>query len=309
MSNMNNKYKKNICINCGNKGHDYKNCDEPVISSGIIAIKIDGKFDTDTLSDGKEIDTLPIQANDMKDLEKFCNIKDKIQFLMVRRKDTLGYSEFIRGRYVPDNCEAIIFLFEQMTQDEINKIAKCTFDELWVDFWGIKNTSNTYFYEREYQSSKEKFNLLKKTNKKYNILGLDFYTTNVKPDWEVPEWGFPKGRRDKVESDLECAKREFKEEAGFDINDIVLINKPPLVEDLIGTNGVRYRHNYYLALVTSGKKLEISESQKNEIGDIGYFTYEEAISKIRPYHTEKKIIVTKLYNHIINKLLLSNEIE
>ncbi len=41
----------------------------------------------------------------------------------------------------------------------------------------------------------------------------------------------------------------------------------------------------------------------NEIGDIGWFTYDEAINIIRPYHTERKKILTELYMYIINNIL------
>ena len=30
-----------ICINCGNIGHDYKHCNEPITSWGIVLVKLD----------------------------------------------------------------------------------------------------------------------------------------------------------------------------------------------------------------------------------------------------------------------------
>ena len=46
-----------------------------------------------------------------------------------------------------------------------------------------------------------------------------------------------------------------------------------------------------------------NENQINEIGDINFFSYEEAIDKIRPYHTERKKILTQVYIYIMNILI------
>ena len=35
------------------------------------------------------------------------------------------------------------------------------------------------------------------------------------------EWGFPKGRRNFQEKDIVCGIREFEEETGYNINDIL----------------------------------------------------------------------------------------
>ena len=54
------------CNNCGKTGHIFQNCKKPIISSGIIA---------------------------------FRKIDNQIQYLMICRKDTLGYVDFMRGKY------------------------------------------------------------------------------------------------------------------------------------------------------------------------------------------------------------------
>jgi 8-oxo-dGTP pyrophosphatase MutT (NUDIX family) len=38
---------------------------------------------------------------------------------------------------------------------------------------------------------------------------------NLNINYEHPEWEFPKGRKNKDESDIECALREFEEETGI----------------------------------------------------------------------------------------------
>ena len=45
----------------------------------------------------------------------------------------------------------------------------------------------------------------------------------IKPIYKTPEWGFPKGRRNLYEKDLNCALREFSEETGYSSKSINLI--------------------------------------------------------------------------------------
>lgn len=307
------KVKNNAyCTNCGKKGHDFKGCIDPITSYGIILIKLDGELLETKLNLEDEklfINMNGIRAIDNKDIELFSKINYNIKFLMIRRRHTLGYIEFVRGRYRPDNVDGIIFLFQQMTETEIKKIGTLTFQELWEDFWG--NSEKKKILEFEYCKSKENFELLK-NNK--NELNLSFYVENVKPSWNEAEWGFPKGRRSKNEMDIVCAKREFEEESGFNSDDYcVYDNIEPLVEDFIGTNGIKYRHVYYVAKSTSNKIPKIDDSSSTqglEIGAIDYCTYYDGIKLIRNHHVARKNIMTKLYNYIMNNVIINtNKLE
>ena len=74
---------ENYCNNCGNFGHIYRNCRHPILSYGIIL------YHKETENDGK------------------C----KYRIIMVERKDSLSYIEFIRCRYKnPSNHEYIKLL-------------------------------------------------------------------------------------------------------------------------------------------------------------------------------------------------------
>ena len=225
-------------------------------------------------------------------MELFSIIKNSVKFLLIQRKHTLGFLEFIRGRYNIDNVEGIIFLFKQMTPDEIERIKNNTFDELWNFVWGNKNRVN---FQNEYIMSKDKFNKLKNENN--GSLSLNFYIDNIEPSWSYAEWGFPKGRRNNKEEDLECAIREFQEESNYNPEDYVVIDYiNPLIESLIGTNGINYRHVYYIGMAINKKDPVIDNTnqiQSCEIGDIRYFTYEEAINIIRDYHTDRQKLLTK----------------
>lgn len=301
---------KNItCTNCGKKNHDYKECRDPITSYGVILVRLSENNDLlkkyiDDLCKNKfkiELNEYGIRANNIKDIENFSKYKDSIKFLMIQRKHTLGFIEFIRGRYKIDNIDGIIYLFQQMTSEEIKKIAETTdFHKLWTDFWGNDNFENPNFHN-EFVKSKEKFLTLKNNDDEYS---LDFYTKNVVPAWNSPEWGFPKGRKNKYEDNLNCAKREFEEESDLTNEDYEIVeNITPIIEDFIGTNGIKYRHVYYIGLSKNNNNLNLNlnnSHQKNEIGSIGFFNYDDSIKNIRPYHVTRKKVLTKLYMFILD---------
>ena len=291
--------KKNLyCTNCNKKGHIYKSCLEPVISNGIIGIYVEN-----------------LKKENIDDLEKFISINlnnsfkykkinnnntinntNNVKFLMIQRKNSLGYLEFMRGRYDVNNNDNINYIFEQMTQNEIIDILTKEFDLLWNDLWDENNIKNKNHY-KEYITSKQKFYELK-LNK------IDFIS-NLKPKFLFNEWGFPKGRRELYESDIICAIREFEEETNIKENMYNLLEScNKIKENLIGTNGINYLHNYYLAILNS-EKIKNIDSKNREIGNIKIMSFEECINTIRPYHINK-IKIIRLLNELINEYLENN---
>ena len=118
---------------------------------------------------------------------------------------------------------------------------------------------------------------------------------------ETPRWGYsefelPKGRREIRENDLECAKREFEEETGYNDEEYTVINDcKPLYEIFTGTNGVDYKHIYFLAIlhknIDKPKICNDNFFQKSEIKSLGLFTQKESLSLLRDYDVEKKKII------------------
>jgi hypothetical protein len=273
--NKNNKF----CNNCGKKNHEYKECKDPITSIGVILFKINNNINyKDVISYFDELNyddimnylysnNYGINANSENNIEIFGNIKNMIEFLMIKRKYTLGYIEFIRGRYQIDNIDGLVFLFQQMTKEEINNIGELSFDELWNNFWNYhekNNLNNSSFHlnnrEQEYIKSKNKFDKLKNNDCE---IGLNFYVNNIIPSWSDTDWGFPKGRRNKQEENINCGIREFEEETNFNSTDYEILKKiPPFVEEFIGTNGIKYKHIYYIGISTNNRNPEISNNNE-----------------------------------------------
>lgn len=74
------------------------------------------------------------------------------------------------------------------------------------------------------------------------------------------EWSFPKGRKskDKHESELNVAKREFQEETIFSINEIdYVFDKRVFTYSVIGSDECEYRYYLYPCIINLSKRLEI----------------------------------------------------
>ena len=310
-----NKYGKDFyCRNCNRYGHTFKYCEEPIISLGIINIKLDEEIFKDILrgliiEDTKfSLEYKSIPARNPSDLSIFCKFKNSIKFLMVRRKNSLGLMEFIRGHYTPSNRMHVANLIQQMVPSEIDILKKCAsekdedveydFDCMWKLVWGESGNKRN----KDYKMGRERYEELIVT-----VPPLSEYLAKIKPMWDYPEWGFPKGRRFKNECDEDCAKREFIEETNMTDDDYMVIdNIIPIVENFSGTNNIPYRHIYYVALATTDKDAHIekeSKLQQSEIGDIGWFTFEEAIKLIRPRHSGRKEVIANIYTYLLKLII------
>ena len=297
---------KNLyCTNCNKRGHTYNKCFEPVISNGIISFYIEN-FDYNLISllenyIKKNINNKNILKNsNIKNIKKFEN---KIKFLLVQRKHSLGYIEFMRGKYDIANNEQIKYLFEQMTPDEIILINSKDFNYLWNMLWfnnqDLNITIKNKYHYKEYILSKQKFYQLKITNSNVFL---------TKSTFSFNEWGFPKGRREIYETDLLCAMREFEEETNFKESEYQILDEQNIIiENLIGTNGKKYRHNYFLALINNQSILQ-KKNVNSEIGDIDFFNINQCLEMIRPYHINKQTIIKNIYYLIINFLIDNSNI-
>jgi 8-oxo-dGTP pyrophosphatase MutT (NUDIX family) len=255
----------NICNNCGKQGHLFHQCKLPITSYGIILFR-----------------------SSLKGL----------QFLMLRRKDSFGYIDFMRGKYSPYNVEHIQNIINEMSINEKEKILNESFESLWQEMWG--NTQNIQ-YRSEESASIKKFDLIKSgiflDNVKITIKDIIEKSTTK---WNETEWEFPKGRRNYQEKDLDCAFREFEEETGMSQSKITIIeNIIPFEEIFIGTNHKSYKHKYFLAYSNENNSdFTLENFQKSEVSKLEWKTIDECLESIRPYSLEKKQLIIN-----INKVL------
>lgn len=260
--------KNNICNNCGKQGHMFHQCKLPITSYGIILFRYVNK-----------------------------HVNNTIEYLMIRRKDSFGYIDLLRGKYVLTNIEQIQGIFNEMSVLEKERIKTDSFNDLWKNMWGDMILSSQY--KNEELSSQKKFDSLKEGYFVDNIfVNTDYFIKNSTTNWSETEWEFPKGRRNHMEKDLVCALREFEEETGINKDNLIIIdNIIPFEEIFIGSNHKSYKHKYFLAYTE--KSIDVlGNFQKTEVSKLEWKTLEQCLSSIRPYSLEKKKIIQN-----VNKIL------
>lgn len=266
------------CNNCGKQGHQFHQCKLPITSYGVIVFR--------------------------------HSPRHGLQYLLIRRKNSFGYIDFIRGKYASYNCDHLQNIFDEMSMEEKRQIQGHSFYELWKSMWSLgslgslETTEITGFpFKGEELSSQRRFDLLKSNGM------IDTFIRQSTTTWEETEWEFPKGRRNYQEKELECALREFEEETGISKSQVSVVeNMLPLEEIFIGSNYKLYKHKYFLAQYkTKGEdNNNCSHFQSTEVSKLEWKSLEEALASIRPYHLEKKNLLVQVHRILTEYYLHTN---
>ena len=249
----------NFCNNCGRNGHAFHQCKHPITSTGVIAVRVGAR--------GPE-------------------------YLLIRRKDTLGFVDFMRGKYPLHSKRYLANIIAEMTESERQRLLDDTFDDLWSALWG---TSIGIQYRGEERVSRDKLAALKKGI----VVGRESYClaslmAECGTQWKEPEWGFPKGRRNYQERDLPCALREFQEETGYPRSTLQIVqNLVPLEESFTGSNYKSYKHRYYVGFMPAAQK-PVQAEQATEVSRVAWMPVEEARRRMRPYNQEKLRVLNRV---------------
>lgn len=283
------------CNNCGKYGHLFSNCVVPITSLGIIACrKKTGLVDDDIIDATVSSSSSTCETN-AGEGEEECK-KNEFEYLMIQRVDSFGYIEFIRGKYSLQNYQYLKNIIDEMTVQEKQNLLKKDFDELWVSLWGEYSGLQ---YRGEKQVSKNKY-LQLISGVEYGGIkcNLESLIASSTTRWETAEWGFPKGRRNHQEKDLDCAFREFTEETGYSKDCLKHVyNVLPYEEIFIGSNMKCYKNKYYICYMNSDlESTKTSGYQKSEVKNMKWLTYRECMNIIRPYNVEKKDMLTSINN-------------
>lgn len=239
------------CNNCGERGHVFKDCRHPIMSCGLILL---------------DSTSLPCDPETMK-------------ILMVHRKHSMAFTEFVRGKYEVSDLIFIQKLMTNMTFEEHSIIKNSEFQNVWTFHWGVGRDHHSH----EYETSKQKF------------ITLDLSSLII-GGYSESEWGFPKGRRQHRESDLNCAIREFGEETEITRESYTICKNLILEESFKGTNGINYKHLYYIAISkeTITPNSIMSREQEREICQVKWMSLKECSETTRPHYTERQQLIKQL---------------
>ena len=236
----------------------------------------------------------------------YRSVTDKVRYLIIQRKDSVGYVDLIRGTYRESQ---LFFMIQDLPLRERERLLNHNFEDLWKDFH-LKGPD----YENKLG---EGFEYAKGVFQKIQPYISDLFKFIPPADPEGKNlWLFPKGKLNwsfedmfdaeensteavpklSPESPFDCALREFREETnGHEIRESgKLLFADPVVERFLGSNSKNYQTNYFVFQTDTLPKIKESERRATGIREISlgevekccWVELEELSKHLRPERLE-----------------------
>lgn len=125
-------------------------------------------------------------------------LNSETEVLLLRRRYTYHYCMFVYSKYT--TIEDLRKILAGTTIDEKLTIVSGDFDRIWDKIWIGHRTERYNRYRTMYE------------NIMVSITLPGLQEIVKQSDSTEPHWELPKGRKDPLETDIECACREFTEE-------------------------------------------------------------------------------------------------
>ena len=270
-----------VCIKCGGDGHTNTLCRGPVTSFGLIVYAAGSLLDhrgrlyprlrracnvhCETEEHGED------ERHERKEPDK------RLFFLLVERKDTVGFLNIVQGSYPdapPYKDRKLRRYCYELTCDERHRLCHDSFASLWK----VAGTTKRDVHRAE---------------RRFQYLDIQRVLERYPPcAFSEADYLMPKGRLRRGESTRACAVREFAEETGYDVKDVDLdASFAPYEDHFIGTDGKSYRNVFYVARLKDDALIRTplgeDPNQSKEVRNVGWFTLAECTDLIRPYHRRK----------------------
>lgn len=250
----------------------YTNIKNPITSYGFIVLKIiDGKF----------------------------------HVAILRRRHSISFVTFINGNWRLDDSRYIANLMQFMTEEERNALREGDYEKMFKSIWVEPLTRRSLI--KKYENALDKFNRIREgfTNDEGVYLKLNALLEDNPSRCAEADWGLPKGKREKNEESLDCAKRELEEETGLRSGEYRLLDKIyPLYEKYVSNDRRYYKHIYYVAVVEGDADVRFNADnpyQVAEVGEVGMFPVSEALGKMRKNKKQKQKMFRKLREILMQK--------
>ena len=201
------------------------------------------------------------------------------KFLIYQRRDNYEYIDILRGNW--NNEKRLRELFAALSPTERQRIREYTFEELWDDLWVSRENA---IHRDGFEKARKRYEMIKDK--------IPDFLEEVGPEFtgacSEPPWGFPKGKKNGDEDEKDCALREFEEETGLPVDNVVIWETNYYAEHYKGNNGKPYCTYYYIAETPTlfpVKRVATPgcirpDAVSDEAEDARWMTYEEACMKL-----------------------------
>lgn len=211
--------------------------------------------------------------------------------LMVQKRCTYEFMDFVLGKYNPDSKPKLYGLFNKMTFHEKLDILSGDFRYLWYkafleDLCDIPEFNKEYYNHTPHSGFNIKVGLVKKptipmgTIHTLNIYRkyMNFVNTRQYKNTLVdvinnsqagdPVWEIPKGRCDEGETHLGCAVRELQEETNISPKRYyIYTHMKPIYHTIEGYSTI-YNTEYYMAMIKSDIPIKIQFKYTEQISEL-----------------------------------------
>lgn len=299
--------RSNRCANCGKPNHIKPKCKDPVTSCGLVCIAIPDANLRDSfvrnyniVTGAKQntrnlVDIIKYNSTNNRNLDKLCSYSKSVKFLLVQRRHSYSLVEISRGNFYVDDKAMMDNLMGDLSYEECCMIVDNDYREFMLRVTGadICNGSHTVDVSAKYSCLQ---NLLRK-----------YISSKHRVDFPHLEWGFPKGRREKNESNLRCGIREFCEESSYASDQIMVLSSMNEIKEIFrGTDNIMYQMIYNLSLLLDfDHEPVVNKYNSGEVAKISWMSIEDLNVKLRHDQVEKKKIIIEIYKFIVNVLELA----
>lgn len=208
------------------------------------------------------------------------NYEKELEYLMIMRKNSYAFSDFIFGNYKLFDILYIKKMFSRMTKKEKYLLyINDDFNTLWKLVWKDK-----FFFKSNYINGYKKFKIMKQGYFKDNIFyDLKIFLDSNSSKYKNCEWGFPKGKLEKNEDKIFCALREFEEECA--VEKYNFLNITPIYENHRGINNVNYKTYLYFAMANENTFFDKKKIDLKEVSEVKWFTKNKMNETLRNYQS------------------------
>lgn len=230
------------------------------------------------------------------------NKNNQVEILMVKKRFTYHYFNFIFGYYKKYNNKQLQYLFNNMTFNEKIDILSLKFNNMWYRLWLCDpekyydtNDENHIKHMKCFFRKKAKFETIFMKDNGKRLRRLINSSSNSVTPWEIP-----KGNPNSNELDINCAIRELEEETGIYTDKYSLLWNEKPVKSTNKDDDVIYTSIYYIAYLNKNNTWEPSikfeTNNQSEVEEIQWVTLDEIKFLNLNEKSKKKII--SLYNKI-----------